>query len=501
MDPFIYKSFLPEVCLCTILICQLIFNTRLVSTNSVNYPLLNPEMVSQGLLILLSVLLLFINQLLEVSIINALVISDFSTRWVKVTFLMISFLVFVYIWKSFVIQQINFFEYFSLFFLSLLGSLILISTNDLISAYIVIELQSLAFYLLASFIRTSAFSTEAGLKYFILGSFASSIFLLGSFFIYLSLGTLNFDFISLLLFYPLGEDLEILNYFLLLGCFFVVTTLFFKISVAPFHFWSPDVYEGAPLSSTIIFSVISKFAFFAFLIHWVSLYINILTFLKYLCMIIGLFSIFWGAYSALIQKRLKRFIIFSSISQVGFLIVAVSVFNIESFTAAYFYLFVYLLTSIILWGIFSLIYYFNVDKIVPSIFLSDLTSYFKSNYIVSLSFLLVFFSFAGIPPLSGFLAKTLILIGLIANSNILLSVMAIIISILSSYYYLRIIKILFFDKKLHFITISNKYLTNTNSLLSLETIVSSFCLYLLFFIFFYPSNLILLSNLLVMNLI
>ena len=499
MDTVLFKSFFPEIFLCTIVLFQLICNSRLITTNSINYPLINFEIVSQGLFILLCLSLLSFNQLLEVNSVNSLFVSDFSTRWVKSTLLVVSLLVFIYIWKSFVTQQINFFEYFSLFFFSLLGSLLLINTNDLISAYIVIELQALSFYLIASFNKNSSFSTEAGLKYFILGSFASGIFLMGSVLTYLSLGTLNFDSISLLLFAPLATDVEFLTYCLLLGCFLIIVTVFFQTAVAPFHFWSPDVYEGSPLSSTITFSIIPKLAFFSFLMHWVSLYINTFLILKFLFVSVGLFSIFWGAYSALLQKRFKRFIIFSSISQIGFVIIAISVFSLESYAAAYFYIYIYLITSVILWSIFSKIYSFNIEKIRPSIFLSDLTSYFKLNYVLAFSVILIFFSFSGIPPFSGFLSKALILFGLVADNNILASVITIIISVLSSYYYLKIIKIMFFDKKVQF-DISKKYLTNCDSTRPLESLISSVCIYLLFFLFFFPSNLILLSNLLVINL-
>lgn len=499
MDILLFKSFFPEIFLCTVILFQLVGNSRLITSSSINYPVINFEIFSQGAFILICLVLLSINQLFEINSVNSLFISDLGTRWVKNTFLVISFLIFIYIWRSFTIQQINFFEYFSLLFLSILGSLVLISTNDLIPAYIVIELQALSFYLISSFIRDSSFSTEAGLKYFILGSFASGIFLLGAFFVYLSLGTLNFDSIGLLLFLPLNENLEYLSFCLVLGCFLVIITLFFKTSVAPFHFWSPDVYEGSPLPSTIAFSIIPKLAFFSFLLHWVSLFINTFVVLKILFIVVGLFSIFWGAYSALVQKRFKRFIIFSSISQIGFVIIAISVFSLEAYTSVYFFLFIYLITSIILWGFFTIFCSFSTEKILPSIFLSDLTSYFSLNYVVSFSFVMIFFSFAGIPPLSGFLSKTLILFGLLSDNNIFVSIITILISVLSSYYYLKIIKILFFDKKLY-LDISNKYLTKYNHTLFLEALISSSCTYLLFFLFFYPSNLILLSNLLVINL-
>jgi NADH:ubiquinone oxidoreductase subunit 2 (subunit N) len=193
---------------------------------------------------------------------------------------LIAVLCFVIVWKSFVLQNINFYEYFSLYFLSLLGILLLVNTYDLISAYLVIELQALSFYILACFKRTSSFSTEAGLKYFILGSFISGIFLLGAFFIYAFLGTLNINDIMLILSLPL-DDLN-MKAAVLLGAVLITVSILFKAAVAPFHFWAPDVYEGAPLSSSIIFSIIPKFSIFVFLMRWVSIFITEFAFLKVL---------------------------------------------------------------------------------------------------------------------------------------------------------------------------------------------------------------------------
>ena len=339
MDALFIKAFYPEIFLSLSILYQLVVNSKIINNIHNKYPIINIEILWQGIFILLCLFFLELNQNLDIQTSKILFISDICTQTIKIFLVFIATISFVIVWKSFVLQNINFFEYFSLYFLSLLGILLLINTYDLISAYLVIELQALAFYILACFKRTSSFSTEAGLKYFILGSFISGLFLLGSFFIYAFIGTLNINDIGLILSFSV-DDIY-LKVVILIGAILITVSLLFKAAVAPFHFWAPDVYEGAPLSSTIIFSIIPKFSIFVFLMRWLSIFVNDFTFLKLLLIAAVIFSVFWGAYFAIVQKRIKRFIIYSSISQVGFIVVACSVCNIESYTSIFFYLFIY----------------------------------------------------------------------------------------------------------------------------------------------------------------
>jgi len=170
----------------------------------------------------------------------------------------------LFIGRSFCLQSINFFEYFTVFLLSLLALLLLINSSDILSAYLIIEMQALCFYILASFKRNSSFSTEAGLKYFISGSFISGVFLLGASLIYGCLGTLNFNILSWLLTFDFSSDFIILRILIIIAVCLITFTLCFKIAAAPFHFWSPDVYEGSPLASTLVFSIIPKISLFVF---------------------------------------------------------------------------------------------------------------------------------------------------------------------------------------------------------------------------------------------
>jgi NADH:ubiquinone oxidoreductase subunit 2 (subunit N) len=215
---------------------QLIFNARLINSLEYNFPVIDKEVFIQTFFILSCVLVLLLNSKIEAYLSNFLFVNDSGGPVVKICFIITCLLTLPVIYRSFVLQNLNFFEYYVILSLALFASLLLFSVFDLITAYLVIEMQALAFYVLASYKRNSSFSTEAGMKYFISGSFISGIFLLGCTLIYGSLGTLNFNDLSLLLSFNLTGDLENLNIILISGILLVVFTLLFKISAAPFHF-------------------------------------------------------------------------------------------------------------------------------------------------------------------------------------------------------------------------------------------------------------------------
>ena len=295
-----------------------------------------------------------------------------------------------------------------------------------------------------------AFSTESGLKYFVTGSFISGLFLFGCSLLYGILGTLNFQHLSLLLSIPFEESYSSLYYLLLIGVLLITITFLFKISAAPFHFWSPDVYEGAPLATTVVFSIVPKFAIFSFFIKWLCIINTIFSQVQYLLLISGILSVFVGTFFAIRQKRVKRLVIYSSIAQVGFLVAALSVISVNSLVAVYFFLTIYIITSVLVWSNISIFYSFqnkiNVfyNKAQTPLFISSLSNLFKINSLWALSFIIIFFSIAGMPPLSGFFAKILILFSLIATKNLIGSIFLILISAVSVFYYLRVIKIIFF---------------------------------------------------------
>jgi NADH-quinone oxidoreductase subunit N len=495
-----FYSFIPEIFLSFAILFQLVFNAAFISNSKNNYPVLNKELISQILFILFCLLLLYSNLKVEGSFFNNLFINDENTRLVKIFCVLIYLLITPILFENYKSHKLSFFEYFSLIFFSLFSLLLLISSSDMLSAYLLIEVQALSFYVLASFKRNSSFGTEASFKYFVSGSFISGIFLLGCSLLYGLLGTLNFNSLYLLLSIPFDSNnfifLSILNFSFIL----ITSTFLFKLSAAPFHFWSPDVYEGSSLSSTIVFAILPKLAIFNFLIRWLLVLDNNFLSIKLLLLISGVLSVVLGTLFSLYQKRLKRFIIFSSIAQTGFLISCLSVITINSLIAVYFFLVIYLLTSILIWSNFSFAQIWNSKTInfynysENSLFLSSLSNYLKFNSLWYFSFILIFFSLAGIPPLSGFFAKIFILFGLISEKLIAIAALLIFISAVSVFYYLRILKIMGFESNNNLKYINNSQVVYASQTFFLTSSIVSFLLFLLLYIFFYPVDFLLLSQ-------
>jgi len=500
MDAIILKSFIPEIFLSLSILFQLIFNARLVNNLELNFPILEKEVLAQLFFITFCLLSMFLNLKIEGFFSNFLFLNDEGTRLLKIVFVISCLMLLVTLLRSFVLQNLNFFEFFTIFLLALFSLLLLVSSCDLISAYLVIEMQALCFYILASFRRNSAFSTEAGLKYFISGSFISGLFLFGASLIYGGLGTLNFNNLSLLLSFPIENDFIYIKYLIIIGVLLVTITLLFKIAAAPFHSWSPDVYEGSPLSSTIIFSILPKIAIFSFFIKWVCILSNTFYDVKYLLNFVGVFSVFVGTFFALKQKRVKRLVIYSSIAQVGFLVAALSSNSLDGFSAILFFLIIYVITATLTWSHINLFYNFQkkvntFNKVLPSsLFLSNLSNFFKMNSLWSFSFIIIFFSVGGIPPLSGFLSKIFILFSLIDSNELFISVFLVLISAVSVFYYIRVVKIIFFESK-DVKTLNDSFQTVFNGILiDVDYAIISACLFSLLFYFFYPTTLLLICQ-------
>jgi len=500
MDFLILKSFFPEFFLSLAILLQLMFNARLVNNLGFNFPLFDKEIFWQTFFILFCVLLLLWNLKIEGFFSTFLFLNDESGRLIKLMFILSCLVVSFVLLRSFSLQKLNFFEYFSILLLSILSLLLLISSSDLMSTYLVIEMQALCFYILASFRRNSAFSTEAGLKYFIAGAFISGIFLLGASLIYGSLGTLNFNSLSLLLSFNLNEELIYVKMFSLIGVLLISITLLFKVAAAPFHFWAPDVYEGSPLSSTIIFSILPKLVIFSFFIKWLCVISSLFYLIKDFFILIGLFSVLIGTFFALSQKRMKRLVIYSSIAQIGFLVAALETGSISGFSSIFFFLIIYIISSILVWNHLTLFYTFQkignffVGKTLSPFFLTSLGNLFKTNSLWAFSFLFLFFSIAGIPPFSGFLAKIFILVGLIESKQLIGSTFLILISAISVFYYIRVVKVVFFESKDLQDNTEQFQTTFNTGFFNFDYLIISCSLFLLVFLFFYPTLLMLLCQ-------
>lgn len=504
MHTVFFQSFIPEIFLSISILIQILFNTRLINSYNINYPLINKEIFFQTFFILSIVLILYSNIKIECVLDTLVFVNTTSEFTIKIMFLSVCLLSLISIWRAFLLQKLNFFEYFVILLTSIFSFLLLLSCYDLISVYLTIELQSLCFYVLSSFKRNSSFSTEAGLKYFISGAFISGFFLLGCSLIYGSIGTLNFNIINQILSFEISNESSTLNFFLILGIFLVIATFMFKISASPFHFWSPDVYEGSPLSSTLVFSIISKLPIIVFLTKWIVTSTIFFVYIKYLLILGGLSSLLFGTFFAIQQKRIKRVVIYSSIVQIGFIMFGLSMGNLIGFTAVYFFLIIYLITSILVWSHITILYYFQKTiadfnkKNILTLFLSSLSNFFDINKIWSLSFIIIFFSLAGIPPLSGFLSKMFIINVLVQEGSIVSTILLILISIVSVFYYIRILKIIFFEKKINKNTIEFQTVFDKDCI-RIEVIINIVLLLLLIIVFFYPNFFLLISQYIVLS--
>jgi NADH-quinone oxidoreductase subunit N len=505
-DIIILKSFIPEIFLSFSILLQLVLNVRFINSVQFNFPIIDFELFYQTFFILFCLTFLYFNLKIEGVFLNFLFLNDESTKIAKIIIIFFSLLTLVIIFKSFSIQNLNFFEFFIIFLLSLLSLLLIVSACDFISFYLLIEMQTLCFYILSTFKRSSAFSTEAGLKYFISGSFISGFFLFGVSLLYGCLGTLNINNINLLLSFPINSiDIDIsLRYIIDTSIIFILVTLLFKIGCAPFHFWAPDVYEGSPLSSTIIFSIIPKISVFYFFVKVICSLNFFFIDLQDILLCFGLFSTVLGTFFALSQTRLKRLIIYSSIAQIGFLVVSLSINSLQSFTSMYFFLFIYLITSVLIWGHITAFYFFQAkiylfySRLSTSLFLSSLSNFFQLNNLWSFSFLIILFSIAGIPPLTGFLGKMMILLELIHTNFFISSIILIFISSISVFYYIKLIKLMFFEQKISNLNIEHFQIISSDLSMNLLYSVFIICLLFLILIFFSPSGLYFLCHFLVL---
>lgn len=360
-------------------------------------------------------------------------------------------------------EEIFTFEFAILFYFYLMGVYLLFLSNDFFSLYLGVELQSFVLYVLCAYKR-DAFSSEAGLKYFVLGAFSSGILLFGISLIYGFSGSTNFDDIYSL-FYSYSDVLSS-NIGFLIGFIFFSVGFMFKLGIFPFHMWVPDVYEGSPTIVTTILAALSKFViavafikiymyvFFSFSFYWYRIFL-----------ILGLLSILFASIAALYQDKIKRLLAYSGIAHMGYVMLAASSNSIEGFFAAYYYLLIYSFTGL---GIFIILLsvrkYTNYLKIKS---LSDFSSLFRNNPVVALSFSIFMFSLAGIPPLAGFFSKLFVFLSLIKVGSYLASTVVIVTSVVSAVYYLWIVKIIFFkdyDVKTYYIPMN---LIQTNVIISI----------------------------------
>ena len=332
-------------------------------------------------------------------------------------------------------NNINKIEYPVIILASTLGMVLMISSYDLILFYLGLELQSLCLYILASFKREDERSTEAGLKYFVLSALASGLLLYGCSLIYGFTGSTNFDVIS--------ENLDKSNTGAIFGIVFIIVALAFKVSAVPFHMWTPDVYEGAPTSVTSFFAIIPKIAALSVFIRFMYVpFVNVIAQWQTIIVFLSIASMILGAVAAIGQNNIKRLMAYSSIGHMGYALAGLAAGTNQGIQSTIIYLTIYLIMNL---GAFGCIFMMRRENIFYEN-ISDLSGLSKNHPLLALSFLIILFSLAGVPPLAGFFAKFYIFMAVIESKMYALAIIGLVTTVISAFYYLRIIKIIYFDK-------------------------------------------------------
>ena len=405
----------------------------------------------------------------ELSLFNESYKIDYLSTFMKILTLVSGVFVMLTSSKYIQITKILKIEYPILLLSSILGMMVMISSNDLIVFYMGLELQSLALYVLASFNRENLLSTEAGVKYFVLSALSSGLLLYGCSLIYGFSNSTNFVLIA--------ENLNSNNYGLTFGIVFILVGLAFKISAVPFHMWAPDVYQGSPTSVTLFFAVLPKIAALTVFIRFLYIpFINMIDQWQMIVVFLSIASMLFGAIAAIGQKNLKRLIAYSSIGHVGYALAGLSVGSNEGIQSAISYISIYLVMNLAFFSCLFMIrksenYFENIE---------DLSGLSKNHPILSISLMIVLFSLAGIPPLAGFFAKFYIFMAVIEQSMYFLAVIGLLSTVIAAYYYLRIIKIIYFDPE------KEKY--DSDHHLGLKVSLAISTIFILFY-FIYPSSL------------
>jgi len=360
-------------------------------------------------------------------------------------------------------------EYLALLMIATTGGLIMISANDLLVFYLGLELQALSLYLLATFNVKSSNSSEAGIKYFILGSLASGILLFGISLVYGYFATTNLTAIQNFVTNTKVAEIPVGGIF---GMIMIIIAMFFKISASPFHMWAPDVYQGSPTPVLAFFGTVIKFSTIMALISILgnsSWHI-----VAKILLIVAMASLIVGSFGAIFQKNIKRLLAYSSIGHVGFILFALSSLQKSAIESAILYTIIYTIISL---GCLSFLTIFKSpqdpenDSSDDKIFnINSLAGLSKSNPLMAMCFAILMFSSAGIPPMAGFFSKFYVIKSMILGGHLILAIIAVIFSAISAFYYLRIVKIMYFDEPSH--TLELEDFGNTRLVVFLTAIIN-----------------------------
>lgn len=418
-------------------------------------------------LIILLALLLNLYQVSELSIFNNSYKIDKLATFMKL--LTIGSGIFVMLTSSKYIEltKINKMEYPILILSAILGMMVMISSNDLIVFYMGLELQSLALYVLASFNRENLLSTESGLKYFVLSALSSGLLLYGCSLIYGFTETTNFNEIL--------QNSKSGQYGLTFGIVFVLVGLAFKISAVPFHMWAPDVYQGSPTSVTTFFAILPKIAALSVFIRFLYVpFAEMNDQWQLIIIFLSIASMIFGAVAAIGQKNLKRLVAYSSIGHMGYALAGLASGTNQGIQGSISYMAIYLVMNLAFFSCLFMLrrnneYHENIE---------DLSGLSKNHPVLSFSLLIILFSLAGIPPLAGFFAKFYVFMAVIEQQMYFLAIIGLLATVVAAFYYLRIIKIIYFDKE------KEKFETNHHFGLKITLAIST--IFILAY-FVYPS--------------
>ena len=511
----------PELYLLTSTLFLLMYGVFLSTSEKYNHPLLMQNIGGLGLWSLGGTLLLILWNPLHQSILlyNTLILDE-MTLFFKILLISSSFCAillsfdlshekeqshFKYLGETSEVllgktSPLQAFEYMILLLLSTGSMLFMISSYDFLSFYLTLELQSLCFYVLAASKRNSEFSTEAGLKYFLLGAFSSGILLFGCSMIYGFTGLTNFGDLAKV-FTGSQEGFTTLSgqsTGVLIGIVFLAVGFLFKLTAAPFHMWAPDVYEGSPTPLTAFFSLVPKIALFAVFLRlfFLSFYDFMLPWQKIL-LFCSLASMIVGALAALGQHKIKRLLAYSSVGHVGYLLLGICCATPEGFEAFLIYLVIYIVMTINLFAILlscqessQRSFGLSSQEIKTGTYhlkyISDFAMLGKTNPLLAFTLTCTLFSMAGIPPLAGFCSKFYLFFAALSSSLYILAFFGVFTSVVSCFYYIRMIKIMYFEKPTQFIAYQ--------SMDREKSILLGITLFFILFFFFYPSPLFLVAH-------
>jgi len=451
-----FYSFAPEIFILALILVSITFGILnkgvIITINATGFSFLTIFLIFKGHS-------LYQNSLYSFNTINLILLSKIILSIGSIVFILLSR-------RPLKNENLFRYEYILFILFAILGSFVLISSDNFLTAFIGLELQSLSLYLMAAFNTKNLNSNEAGIKYFSLGALSSGFLLFGISMIYFD--TASFSFQNLNNYSTISE----------VGLALVLIALFFKVSAAPFHIWTPDVYEGSPTISTLFFATLPKFASLIFLFRiYHELNIPKIDSLHYIFQIVCAISLLVGVYGAITQKIIKRLLAFSSINHIGFMLLAIMSYQYMSEGTIFFYLIIYLITT---FGVFSVVLNLRTSEGEITL-LTGLNGLKASSRSKAISMLVFLFSLAGIPPFAGFFAKFFILSASINEGFYILSIIAVISSVIAAFYYLSVIKNMFFNE------LETELLLDNNRLSSFIFISSAIIITLFFF---YPDPLI-----------